>query len=93
MKKLTLPEFRWLMKWAVHYSNKSVYSGKVRNCLLRRRRFPKQESKPKEFCICMSKQSGMKGSESSMEQTKAHLAIQQQQTMLQSIIGTLREKS
>ena len=35
----------------------------------------------------------MKGGESSMEQTEILLAIQQQLTMLQSTIDTLREQS
>ena len=41
----------------------------------------------------MSNQSGMKGGESSMEQTEILLAIQQQLTMLQSTMNTLREQS
>ena len=41
----------------------------------------------------MSNQSGMKGGESGMEQTEILLAIQQQLTMLQSTIDTLREQS
>ena len=41
----------------------------------------------------MSNQSGMKGGESSMEQTEILFAIQQQLTMLQSTINTLREQS
>ena len=41
----------------------------------------------------MSNQSGMKDGESSMEQTEILLAIQQQLTMLQSTINTLREQS
>ena len=41
----------------------------------------------------MSNQSGMKGGESGMEQTEILLAIQQQLTMLQSTIDTLRKQS
>lgn len=41
----------------------------------------------------MSNQSGMKDGESSMEQTEMLLTIQQQLTMLQSTINTLREQS
>ena len=41
----------------------------------------------------MSNQSGMKDGESSMEQTEILLAIQQQLTMLQSTIDSLREQS
>ena len=41
----------------------------------------------------MSNQSGMKGGESGMEQTEILFAIQQQLTMLQSTIDTLREQS
>ena len=41
----------------------------------------------------MSNQSGMKGGESGMEQTEILLAIQQQLTILQSTIDTLREQS
>ena len=41
----------------------------------------------------MSNQSGMKGGESSMEQTEILFAIQQQPTMLQSTINTLRKQS
>ena len=41
----------------------------------------------------MSNQSGMKGGESSMEQTEILLAIQQQLTMLQRTIDTLKEQS
>ena len=41
----------------------------------------------------MSNQSGMKGGESSMEQTEMLLTIQRQLTMLQSTIDSLREQS
>ena len=41
----------------------------------------------------MSNQSGMKGGESSMEQTEILLTIQRQLTMLQSTIDSLREQS
>ena len=41
----------------------------------------------------MSNQSGMKGGESSMEQTEILLAIQRHLTMLQSTIDSLREQS
>ena len=41
----------------------------------------------------MSNESGMKGGESSMEQTEILLTIQRQLTMLQSTIDTLREQS
>ena len=41
----------------------------------------------------MSNQSGMKGGESSMEQTEILLTIQRQLTMLQSTIDSIREQS